>query len=101
VNVVGATKSFNYKLKKEMLKKNVGAIDKVIRTVLAVLISVLFFTHTITGTLGIVLMILATISLITLMISICPIYLFLRLTQQGKANKPFRKSASQTLRFFF
>jgi hypothetical protein len=86
VNLVGATKSFNYTLKKEMLKKNVGAIDKVIRTVLAVLISVLLFTHIITGTLGIVLIILATVSLITVLISICPIYLLFGINTAGKSK---------------
>ncbi len=68
------------------MKKNVGTIDKVIRTVLAVLISVLFFTHVITGLLGVLLMIPAAVLLITVLISICPIYLLLGINTGGKSK---------------
>lgn len=57
------------------MKKNMGAIDKVIRIVIAVFIAILFFTHVISGTLGIVLIILAAIFGLTSFISFCPLYL--------------------------
>jgi len=56
------------------MKKNMGTVDKVIRILIAVLIAVLFFTDVITGTLGIILLILAGIFLITSFISFCPLY---------------------------
>ena len=57
------------------MKKNMGTIDKVIRILIAVVIAILFFTHVISGTLGIVLIILAVIFVLTSFISFCPLYL--------------------------
>lgn len=57
------------------MKKNMGSVDKVIRILIAVVIAVLFFTKVITGTLAIVLLILAGILVITSLISLCPLYL--------------------------
>lgn len=52
-----------------------GTIDKVIRIVVAVIIGILYFTNVITGTLGIILMILGGIFIFTSLISFCPLYL--------------------------
>jgi len=57
------------------MKKNMGAIDKVIRILVAVVIVVLFYTQVITGTLGIVLLVLAAVFVIVSLISFCPLYL--------------------------
>jgi len=57
------------------MKKNMGTIDKVIRIVVAVIIGILYFTNVITGTLGIILMILGGIFIFTSLISFCPLYL--------------------------
>jgi uncharacterized membrane protein YGL010W len=57
------------------MKKNMGTIDKVIRILIAVVIAILFFTHIITGILGIVLIALAAIFVLTSLISFCPLYL--------------------------
>ena len=55
--------------------KNIGNTDKVVRVIAAVLIVILVLTKTITGTLSIILLIVAGIFLITSFISICPLYL--------------------------
>ena len=57
------------------MKKNMGTIDKVIRILIAVVISVLYFTKVIPGALGIILMILAVVFVITSLFSFCPAYL--------------------------
>ena len=57
------------------MKKNMGTIDRIIRVIIAAVIVVLFFTNQITGTLGIVLIILAAVFLLTSLISFCPLYL--------------------------
>lgn len=57
------------------MKKNLGSADRIIRIVVAITITVLFFTNVITGILGIVLLVLAGIFLATGFISTCPIYL--------------------------
>lgn len=74
----------NYKLKNQVMKKNMGTIDKVIRILIAVVLAVLFFTKVITGTLGIVLLALAIIFVLTTLISFCPLYLPLGINTKGK-----------------
>ena len=56
------------------MKKNVGSADRIIRIVLAVLFAVLYFTGTVTGTIGLVLVVLGGIFLLTALISWCPLY---------------------------
>ena len=57
------------------MKKNMGTADKAIRILIAVVIAALYFTNVISGTLAIVLGILAVVFLLTSFISFCPLYL--------------------------
>ena len=52
-----------------------GSIDKVIRILVAVVFVVLYFTHVISGTLGIILLILAAVFVVTSILGFCPLYL--------------------------
>ncbi len=56
------------------MKKNMGKMDRVIRLLLAAVISVLYFTGTISGTLGLVALILGAVFVFTSFISFCPLY---------------------------
>lgn len=56
------------------MKRNMGAGDRVIRIVLAGLFSVLYFTGTVTGTIGLVLLVLGGVFLATSLIGFCPLY---------------------------
>jgi hypothetical protein len=51
-----------------------GNIDKMIRLIIAVIISILFLTEIISGTLGIVLVGISVIFLLTSLINFCPLY---------------------------
>ena len=57
------------------MKKNMGSADRIIRLIIAAIVAILFFTHTITGILGIVLLVVAAILVLTSFISFCPLYL--------------------------
>ena len=57
------------------MKKNMGTTDRVIRLVVGIVIAVLYFTHIISGTLAIILGVLAIVFLLTSFISFCPLYL--------------------------
>ncbi len=57
------------------MRKTMGTADRVIRTVLAVVIAVLYFTGVIGGTLALILGIVAVIFLLTSLVSWCPGYL--------------------------
>lgn len=56
------------------MKKNMGNADRIIRILLAVVMAVLYFTHTVTGTFGIVLSVLAGVFVLTSLVSFCPLY---------------------------
>jgi hypothetical protein len=56
------------------MKKNMGAADKIIRVMMAIIFSVLYFTQTVTGTLGMILLVVGGFFLLTSIISFCPMY---------------------------
>jgi len=56
------------------MKKNMGNTDRIIRIVIAIVIAALYFTNVITGTLGIVLLVIAGVFLLTSLVSFCPLY---------------------------
>ena len=57
------------------MKKNMGSADKIFRLVIAAIIAVLYFTNTITGTLGIILLVVGAVFVLTSLIGFCPLYL--------------------------
>ena len=57
------------------MKKNMGAIDKTIRILVAVSIALLYFTNIISGMAAIILLIFAGIFILTSFVSFCPLYL--------------------------
>ncbi|MEI8047915.1 MAG: DUF2892 domain-containing protein [Bacteroidota bacterium] len=57
------------------MKKNMGTVDKIIRLAVAAIFIILNFTNVISGTLGVVLLILAIVFAITSFLSFCPLYL--------------------------
>ena len=66
------------------MKKNLGIIDRVIRILIAGVVTVLYFKGIISGTLGIILLILAGVFVLTSFLSFCPIYWTLGLSSRPK-----------------
>ena len=66
------------------MKKNMGTVDKVIRVLVAVIILVLYFTHVVSGTLAVILLILAGIFILTSLLGFCPLYLPFGLSTRKK-----------------
>jgi hypothetical protein len=66
------------------IEKNIGSTDRIVRFVLAAIFAVLYFTGVVSGTLGIVLLVLAVIFAITAAVNVCPIYLALKLSTANK-----------------
>lgn len=56
------------------MKQNVGATDKIIRILLAIVFAALYFTNVVTGTLGIVLLVVAVVFAATALVGFCPLY---------------------------
>jgi hypothetical protein len=56
------------------MKKNMGNTDRIVRVIIAAVIAYLYFTNVITGTLGLILVILAAVFVLTSLVSFCPLY---------------------------
>lgn len=56
------------------MKKNMSGTDRIIRLIIAAVFVGLYFAHVVTGTVGIVLLVLAAVFTLTSLISFCPLY---------------------------
>ncbi len=56
------------------MKTNMGNIDRAIRVVVALVIATLYFNGTLTGGLGLVLILAAAVFVLTSLIGFCPLY---------------------------
>lgn len=73
-------------LDKKKNMKNVGNVDQGIRLVLAAVLAVLFLTGILTGTIGIISLVVAAILLLTGIFRFCPLYALLGLRTCPKVN---------------
>ena len=62
------------KFKTKVMKKNMGGADRAIRILVAIIVYILFFTGTVSGVLGYVLLAVGGIFLLTSVVSFCPLY---------------------------
>jgi len=51
-----------------------GTVDKTVRIIIAAVVAGLYYAGTISGTLGIVLLVLAGVFVLTSLVSFCPLY---------------------------
>ena len=56
------------------MKRNMSNVDRIVRVVVAALFAYLYFGGIVTGTLGIVLLVLGAVFLLTAAIAFCPLY---------------------------
>jgi small-conductance mechanosensitive channel len=66
------------------MKKNMGLVDRSIRTVLALVVIVLYLTNQISGLLAIILGIIAVIFLLTSLFGVCPLYIPFKISTKKK-----------------
>jgi len=57
------------------MKTNVGTVDTVVRILIALIVIGLYYMNVISGTLAIVVLVLAGVFIITGLIKFCPLYL--------------------------
>ena len=69
------------------MKANMGSTDKILRIIVAIVFGVVYFTGTVTGTLGIILLVLGGVFVATSFISFCPLYLPFGINTRGKSEK--------------
>jgi len=56
------------------MQKNMGTIDRVVRLILAAVAVLLYYNGTLTGTIGIIALVVAAVFTLTSVVSFCPIY---------------------------
>ena len=56
------------------MKKNMGSMDRVVWLVIAAMFVALYITNFVTGTFGIILLVVAIVFMLTSVISFCPLY---------------------------
>ncbi len=69
------------------MKKNMGGVDKILRIIVAAIIVVLYLLGKISGTLGIVLLVVAAVLSIVSMVGSCPLYLPFGISTLPKEKK--------------
>ncbi|MEZ4593218.1 MAG: DUF2892 domain-containing protein [Chloroflexota bacterium] len=62
------------------MKQNMGSMDRIIRVAVAALVAILYFTGVISGTVAIILGVLALVFVLTSVVGFCPLYLPLKLS---------------------
>jgi len=69
------------------MKLNMGSADRIIRAIIAITLGVLYYYNVgfMTGTLGIVLLVVAGVFLLTSLVSFCPLYTLFGLNTKGKS----------------
>jgi hypothetical protein len=65
-------------------KQNMGSLDRILRLLAVVVIAVLYFTGVISGTLALILGIVAVIFLLTSIVAVCPLYIPFKLDTRKK-----------------
>lgn len=68
------------------MSKNIGSIDRALRVIIALGIAVLIITKVLTGTLAIILGILAVVFLLTAALGFCPLYCPFKISTRKKTQ---------------
>ncbi|WP_323519252.1 DUF2892 domain-containing protein [Mucilaginibacter sp. 10I4] len=69
------------------MKKNMGRLDRIIRLLAALAVIILYLTHTISGLIATILLIVAGLFVATSFMSFCPVYLPFGLSTYRKTKK--------------
>jgi hypothetical protein len=66
------------------MKQNMGVVDRILRLVIAAVFAWLYFSGTVTGTWGIVLLVLGGVFILTSFVGFCPLYTIFGLRTNAK-----------------
>lgn len=69
------------------MKKNMGSYDKLIRLIVAIALIVLYYKEVLTGTLGIIALVLALLLTVTSLVGFCPLYTLFGINTCKKEEK--------------
>ena len=66
------------------MKINKSGLDRIIRVIAGIALLVLYFTHVVSGGLGIVLIVVGAVLLITGVVGFCPLYAIMKIQTNKK-----------------
>lgn len=69
------------------MKANIGSSDKLIRLGLAVVLIILFYKSILTGTLGIIALLVALLLTVTSLVNFCPLYSIFKINTSKKKEE--------------
>ncbi len=78
------SKKIKLKIKVIAMKKNMGLVDKIMRFIVAIGLSLLYYFDIITGTVALVFLIFSIFLVITSFVSFCPMYVPLNVSTRKK-----------------
>lgn len=78
------------------MKKNMGKADQFIRIVAAAILAGLYVSGTVTGTAGIILLVLAVVFVLTSFIRFCPLYVPFGIRTCPPPHEPPKQNAHQS-----
>jgi len=68
------------------MKKNMGVTDRAIRLVIAAVLIGLYFSGTVTGTLGVIALVVGGVFTLTTLFGICPLYTLVGMNTCSRAK---------------
>lgn len=68
------------------MKKNMGTADRIIRILFAAVFAYLYFAGIVTGTVGLILVILGGVFVLTSLVGFCPLYTLFGLNTRAVKN---------------
>ena len=69
------------------MKQNMGSVDRILRIIIAAVFAWLYFSGTVTGVLGLVLVVLGGVFVLTSLIGFCPLYTIFGLNTCAKKTE--------------
>ena len=69
------------------MKKNMSHADRWVRVILAAIFAILYFSGTVQGTLGLILLVLGGVFIITAIFRVCPLYMPFGLSTCAKEDQ--------------
>ncbi|MBC7187951.1 MAG: DUF2892 domain-containing protein [Calditrichaeota bacterium] len=69
------------------MKKNMGSVDRTVRILVALVIALLYILNVISGTLAIILGIVAVVFLLTSFVGFCPLYVPFKICTLSKKER--------------
>jgi ABC-type bacteriocin/lantibiotic exporter with double-glycine peptidase domain len=66
------------------MKANMGSADRIIRIIIAAILFALYYMNIISGTLGVIMIVVSAVFVLTSFISFCPLYTILGISTKKK-----------------